>query len=87
MAYSAVFSRKARKAFLDLPQKEAQRIQAAILEMEEQPRRPGTIKLESAPVGEYRHRVGNYRIIFDIDDANQILEVVDIRKRDDQTYR
>ncbi|MEK7217276.1 MAG: hypothetical protein AAB289_16960 [Chloroflexota bacterium] len=39
-----------------------------------------TIKLESAPVAQYRYRVGEYRILFDIDDAGRVLEIIDIRE-------
>ena len=38
-------------------------------------------KLDSAPVAQYRRRVGDYRILFDIDDDKHILEIVDIRAR------
>lgn len=85
--YQAIFSRQAEKAFLKLPQREAERIKNAIIKLEKNPRMVGTIKLENAPVGTYRYRVGNQRVIFDVDDENKILEILDIAKRDEQTYR
>ena len=83
--YRAVFSRRAEKAFLDLPKNQAQRVKEAIEGLVENPRTHGTIKLENAPVAQYRYRVGDLRILFDIDDRNQVIEILDIRKRDERT--
>jgi mRNA interferase RelE/StbE len=83
--YQAIFSRRAEKAFLDLPTKEAQRVKQAVEKLEQNPRTYGTIKLENAPVASYRYRVGNYRLLFDIDDEAKLIEILDIRKRDERT--
>ena len=85
--HKAVFSRRAEKAFLDLPKNQAQRVKEAIEKLMEDPRTHGTIKLDNAPVGQYRYRVGDSRILFDIDDKNQVIEILDIRKRNERTYR
>jgi len=85
--YQAIFSRRTEKAFLDLPIKEAQRVKLAIEKLEQNPRTYGTIKLENVPVASYRYRVGNYRILFDIDDEAKVVEILDIRKRDERTYK
>ncbi|HLZ09395.1 MAG TPA: type II toxin-antitoxin system RelE/ParE family toxin [Chloroflexota bacterium] len=85
--YRAIFSRRAEKAFLALPARDAQRIKEVIGDLTIDPRGYQTIKLDHAPVAQYRRRVGNYRILFDINDASQTLEVLDIRNRDEQTYR
>ena len=85
--YRALFSRRAEKAFLDLPTNLARRVKQAVDTLTDEPRAHGTIKLDSAPVAQYRYRVGDCRILFDIDDDSQVLEIVDIRKRDDQTYK
>jgi mRNA interferase RelE/StbE len=85
--YRAIFSRGAEKAFLAIPTRDALRVKEAIEDLSRDPRGYQTIKLDHAPVAQYRRRVGNYRILFDIDDANQILEVLDLRKRDEQTYK
>lgn len=85
--YQTLFSRRAEKAFLALPTKQAQQVKAAIERLMQEPRTHGTIKLDHAPVGQYRYRLGMLRILFDIDDTNQVIEILDIRKRDEQTYR
>ncbi|MBI3314295.1 MAG: type II toxin-antitoxin system RelE/ParE family toxin [Candidatus Omnitrophica bacterium] len=35
---------------------------------------------------QYRLRVRNYRILYDVDDKNRIVWVFDIRKRNERTY-
>lgn len=85
--YQAVFSHRAEKAFLDLPTKEAQRVKQAIEKLEQDPRTYGTLKLENAPVASYRYRVGNYRILFDIDDKARVIEILDVRRRDERSYK
>lgn len=84
--HRAIFSRRAEKAFMSLPDREAQRVKEAIRKLTENPRIHGTVKLEGAPVARYRYRIGDYRLLFDIDEA-KIIEILDIRKRDERTYR
>lgn len=85
--YRAIFSSKAEKSFLKLDSKIAKKIAVAIRKLENNPRSHGTIKLENAPVASYRFRVGDFRILFDIDDEQRWVEVLDIRKRDEKTYK
>lgn len=85
--YQAIFARRAEKSFLNLPDKEARRIKEAIEKLKQQPRIRGTIKLENAPVASYRYRVGDFRILFDIDDEAKRVEILDIRKRGESTYK
>lgn len=85
--YRAIFSSRAQKGLLDLPDIHARRIKHAIEKLMQEPRTHGTIKLDNAPAGEYRYRVGALRILFDIDDKNEIIEILDIRKRNERTYR
>lgn len=85
--FRAVFSSKAQKSFLKLDKKLAKQVADAIRKLQKNPRVPGTKKLENAPVASYRYRVRNWRILFDIDEEQKILEILDIRKRDEKTYR
>ena len=34
----------------------------------------------------YRLRVGNYRVLFDVDTTVQIIAIEEVKKRDDNTY-
>ena len=72
---------------MSLAERQARRVREAIEGLMAEPRGHGTIKLEHAPVAEYRRRVGDLGILFDIDERNQAIEILDIRKRDEKTYR
>lgn len=85
--YQTIFSARANRAYQKFPQKDAARIKETLKKLEQDPHIHGTIKLSSAPVAQYRYRVGNFRILFDIDDEQKIIAILDIRKRDERTYR
>ena len=85
--YRVLFSRRARKSFRRFQKPDAQRIRAALDRLAQDPRMPGTIRLVNAPVADYRYRVGNFRILFEIDDEPQQILIYDVRRRDERTYR
>lgn len=85
--FRATFSSKAQKSFLKLDKKLAKQVADTIRKLQKNPRVAGTDKLENAPVASYRYRVRNQRILFDIDDKDKILEILDIRKRNEKTYK
>lgn len=35
----------------------------------------------------YRIRIGNYRVLYDVDDKNRIVWILALRKRDEGTYK
>lgn len=55
------------------------RLTEKILSLENEPRPPGSKKLIGR--GEYRLRVGNYRILYTVDDANFIVTIYAARHR------
>jgi len=59
-------------------------IDQAIEELKGNPRPPGAIKL-TAQGNEYRVRVGDYRIIYEIQDPDRVI-VLRIVKRNERTY-
>jgi mRNA interferase RelE/StbE len=61
-----------------------QRIRSALLALRDEPRPPGCIKLSG--VESWRIRVGDRRVIHDIDDANQLITVLRVKHRRD-AYR
>jgi len=85
--YKVVLSRRAEKALETLPQHYSQGIREALESLRNGPRSHGTVKLENAPVAQYRRRVGDYRILFDIDEGTQTVMVLDIRRRSGGTYK
>jgi mRNA-degrading endonuclease RelE of RelBE toxin-antitoxin system len=59
----------------------------AIEKLKLNPRAHGTIKLENAQVDSYRYRVGDFRILFDIADTYKVIEIIDIKRRSQSTYK
>ncbi len=84
MSYSVLILRRAHKELADLPVEDYERVKAAILGLEKEPRPRGCRKL----VGRdgWRIRVGNYRIIYDIEDAAKTVLVMHVGHRRD-VYR
>jgi len=85
--YSAYFSRLAEKNFKKIPKNYQLNLKKTILNLEVNPYSAGTIKLINYPVAQYRRRVGDYRILFDIDEENKIIIIADIRRRTSTTYQ
>lgn len=84
MSYRLVLSKPAVRALRDLPANVNQRISIALDGLKEQPRPQGCIKLQGRE-GLWRIRVGDYRIIYAIDDTVQIIDVRRIGNRRDVT--
>ena len=77
-------SRSARKDLDDLEDETYLRIAAAIFHLRESPRPPGTEKLAGQEA--YRLRIGNYRVLYTVDDKAREVRIEAVRKRDERTY-
>jgi mRNA interferase RelE/StbE len=85
MAYQVILQPSAERQLSKLPRDAQRRVVAKLAALAENPRAHGVEKL----AGEddfYRVRVGNYRIVFSIDDARVIVYVLRIADRKD-VYR
>ena len=85
--YRVLFSSRARRAFRRLSPQDARRVREALDRLRGNPRTPGVVALRDLRVARYRFRVGGYRILFDINDQEQVMAVLDIRRRTEATYR
>ncbi len=74
--YSVLVSRTASKELADLPTQALNRIMPAIKKLGENPRPPGSKKLKGAH-DSWRIRIGEYRVIYTIDD---MIRIIDVRK-------
>lgn len=83
--YGIVFVRSARKELEALPADLAARVFERILSLAGDPRRHGAKKLVGSR-SLYRLRVGDYRVIYEVDDRALKVDVVAIRHRRD-AYR
>lgn len=70
---------RAEKALAKLPKDARERIGKAIDALEKQPRPPGSKKLTTRDG--YRIRIGNYRAVYEIDDAKKTVTVLDVGDR------
>jgi len=79
--YTVVVTDKVRKIILKLPSSTASRIENSLLALEEDPRPSGCKKLKGR--SGYRIRIGDYRIIYEIEDNILRVIVIDLGHRKD----
>jgi mRNA interferase RelE/StbE len=80
--YRIEFVKQAAKQFKALPNQEQQRLKPKIDALAKDPRPTGIVKL-SGQDDLYRIRVGNYRVIYSIQDNQLLVLVVKIGHRRD----
>ncbi len=73
MSYAVYLKRSAEKELAGLPREVHQKIIKRLLTLKDNPRPPGAKKLWGGE--RYRLRVGDYRVLYTIDDALQKIEV------------
>lgn len=77
MTYSVSLRRSALKELQSLPKTAVQKVGGAIDKLAENPRPDGVKKLKGSEEDLYRIRVGDFRIVYSIEDE---IKIVDIRK-------
>jgi len=83
--YRVVFARSARRELEGLETSVARRILLRIEALATAPRPPGCVKLQGA-ADLWRIRVGDYRIVYAIDDNARLVDIRVVRHRSD-AYR
>ena len=83
--YAVVFARSARRELERMQAQLARRIFAHIEALASNPRPPGCVKLQGGD-DLWRIRVGEYRVIYSIDDSGLIVDINSVRHRSD-AYR
>lgn len=98
MSYQLVFptphiQKRFEKFQRRLTEKDRRQIKGAVLALKENPRPQGkTWKKLGSPVflfqwlANYRIRIGNYRVLYDIDDERKKVLLLGIRRRNEGTY-
>ena len=79
--YTVGIERQARRALARLPDADYARVLAAIRALADTPRPPGCLKLPDREA--WRIRVGVYRVVYEIDDKQKVVTVVDVGHRRD----
>lgn len=81
MIYTIKFSKKAFKELAKIQEPYYSNIKQAVSNLTENPRPQGYKKLKGRT--SYRIRVGNYRIIYDVFDAELVVDVIALGHRKD----
>ena len=85
MNWNVRVAQRARRALERAPQKDRQRIAAALDAMRENPFGGDIARLQNQPTA-WRRRVGDWRIFFDLHVEQHIVDIVDVRRRRSTTY-
>lgn len=85
MTYRIEFVASAQREFVKLPATERRRIAAKVDRLMAEPRPAGCVKL-SGHRDIWRIRIGNYRVIYNIDDSRALLVVLKVSHRR-ESYR
>ncbi|NJN89636.1 MAG: type II toxin-antitoxin system RelE/ParE family toxin [Leptolyngbyaceae cyanobacterium RM2_2_4] len=80
--YEIRFKTSAAREFRKLSPEVKLRIREAVNALKSEPRPPGAKKL-AGETHLYRIRVGDYRIIYEVDDSIRMLQVMRVRHRRD----
>ncbi|MBI2942026.1 MAG: type II toxin-antitoxin system RelE/ParE family toxin [Chloroflexi bacterium] len=80
MAYRVAFSRRAERQFGDLPRQVQVRLRPRIDALAENPHPPGVHRLSEAE-SLFRLRVGDYRIVYGIEEQALLVLVVKVGHR------
>lgn len=89
---TASIEKKFLKALNAVSPKEIQeQIKGKILSLADNPRPYGEPKIKPPLevynyVAQYRLRVGNYRVLYDVDDKRKTVWILALRKRNEKTY-
>jgi len=82
MSYQIEFSKKATKQFKAISLEMQLRLRPKIEALADEPRPSGVVKL-SGEEDLYRIRVGDYRVVYQIEDENLIVLIIKLGHRDD----
>jgi mRNA interferase RelE/StbE len=80
VAYRLEFVSSAQREFLRLPLAVRKRLDPHVLGLEQNPR-PHGVKAMAGHKGLFRVRVGDYRILYEIDDVDHVVTVTRVRLR------
>ncbi len=83
--YAVNFSRSARKELEKLPPQLVERLFPKVESLAVQPRPAGCKKLKGGQ-NLWRIRIGDYRVIYSLDDTHQIVDIIAVRHRS-EAYR
>ncbi len=81
MSYRVLVDARAAKSLGKLPKQTVKRIDEAIIQLAQNPRPPGVKMLRGRLKEGWRVRVGEYRILYRVDDDNREVRIFEIGHR------
>lgn len=85
MSYEVRLRHTAQKELDDISEGDYEKVAQAIFALEENPRPPRVKKLADSRL--WRIRVGQHRVVYDIDDKAQLVTIVRVARRQEDTYK
>ena len=85
MKWELLIAGPARKALKRMPDADRRRVTAALDAMEQDPFSGDIVRLKAQPIA-WRRRVGDWRILFDVEFKQRRVLVHDIARRTTTTY-
>ena len=85
-SWTVSISSSAQKTVLRAPRHERERLRAELDRIAHDPLAGNTVRLQGIP-NTARRRVGDWRIIFELDFDRRVVVVTDITRRTSTTYR
>jgi mRNA interferase RelE/StbE len=79
--YEVLIPRRVRRRLARLPESVYERVLAALKSLEEEPRPRGSLKMTNRD--EWRVRVGDYRIVYNVDDEQRLVTILQVGHRRD----
>jgi len=89
---SQSIAKKFEKSLKKIPSKKAQNtVMAKVLDLANNPRPLGEPKIKPpievySYTAQYRIRIGDYRVLYDVDDKTKTIWIMVLRKRNERTY-
>lgn len=84
MAYRVTLAPRAKRELDRVPDEVFKKVDAAIWALSEEPRPFGCVKLKG-PI--YRVRIGRWRVIYAVFDRDQLVIILKVAQRTEQTYK
>jgi mRNA interferase RelE/StbE len=81
LAYRIEYLRRAAREILDLDPVQQQKIIEAIEALAKNPRPVGIQSMHGKYKNHYRLRVGDYRVIYEVNDSGQVVQIVRVGHR------
>ncbi len=81
MTYSVSVKRSAQKEIRNLPLHIRKAVAQELLDLEKEPRPTGRFRVLRSPLEGYRIRVGDWRILYNVDDTTRQVTVFSVSHR------